>query len=272
MAGPQGRQPLLGERRRRADPRRPGPPDRLCQGHPRHHRTDGGPGGAARERAPLPAARRRRRRLRHLHARSGRHHHQLERRRRADEGLSAGRDHRPAFLALLRQGGPRRRPAGPRPRDRRARGPLRGRRLAHPQGRQPLLGLGDARRHPRRERRALGLRQDHPRHHRAPRRPGGAARERAPVPPAGARRHRLRALHARPERRRHAAGTPARERIKGYTADEIVGQHFSRFYTEHDAPAGLPRPRPPHRRRRKDASRPRAGACARTAACSGRTS
>ena len=29
-----------------------------------------------------------------------------------------------------------------------ARGPLRGRSLAHPQGRQPLLGLGDARRHP----------------------------------------------------------------------------------------------------------------------------
>ena len=30
------------------------------------------------------------------------------------------------------------------------------------------------------------------------------------------------------------------ERIKGYTADEIVGQHFSRFYTEHDRSAGLP--------------------------------
>ncbi|CDX58242.1 FOG: PAS/PAC domain protein (fragment) [Mesorhizobium plurifarium] len=30
------------------------------------------------------------------------------------------------------------------------------------------------------------------------------------------------------------------ERIKGYTAEEIVGQHFSRFYTEHDRAAGLP--------------------------------
>ena len=30
------------------------------------------------------------------------------------------------------------------------------------------------------------------------------------------------------------------ERIKGYTADEIVGQHFSRFYTEHERSAGLP--------------------------------
>ncbi|MGA8601850.1 MAG: PAS domain S-box protein [Beijerinckiaceae bacterium] len=30
------------------------------------------------------------------------------------------------------------------------------------------------------------------------------------------------------------------ERIKGYLADEIVGQHFSRFYTEADRAAGLP--------------------------------
>jgi PAS domain S-box-containing protein len=30
------------------------------------------------------------------------------------------------------------------------------------------------------------------------------------------------------------------ERIKGYSADEIIGQHFSRFYTERDRAAGLP--------------------------------
>jgi PAS domain S-box-containing protein len=30
------------------------------------------------------------------------------------------------------------------------------------------------------------------------------------------------------------------ERIKGYRADEIIGQHFSRFYTAADAAAGLP--------------------------------
>ncbi|MFL6801356.1 MAG: PAS domain-containing protein, partial [Sphingomicrobium sp.] len=30
------------------------------------------------------------------------------------------------------------------------------------------------------------------------------------------------------------------ERIKGFTADEIIGQHFSRFYTEEDRAAGLP--------------------------------
>jgi PAS domain S-box-containing protein len=35
-------------------------------------------------------------------------------------------------------------------------------------------------------------------------------------------------------------GNSGAERIKGYTADEIVGQHFSRFYTEEDRAAGIP--------------------------------
>src|SRR3979409_209061 len=30
------------------------------------------------------------------------------------------------------------------------------------------------------------------------------------------------------------------ERIKGYRASDIVGQHFSRFYTEDDRQAGVP--------------------------------
>jgi PAS domain S-box-containing protein len=33
---------------------------------------------------------------------------------------------------------------------------------------------------------------------------------------------------------------PGAERIKGYTAAEIIGQHFSRFYTEEDRAAGRP--------------------------------
>ncbi|MFC7557619.1 PAS domain-containing protein [Pseudoroseomonas wenyumeiae] len=33
---------------------------------------------------------------------------------------------------------------------------------------------------------------------------------------------------------------PGAERIKGYTADEIIGEHFSRFYTEEDRAAGAP--------------------------------
>src|SRR3984885_953020 len=30
------------------------------------------------------------------------------------------------------------------------------------------------------------------------------------------------------------------QRFKGYSADEIIGQHFSRFYTEEDRDRGLP--------------------------------
>jgi PAS domain S-box-containing protein len=33
---------------------------------------------------------------------------------------------------------------------------------------------------------------------------------------------------------------PGAERIKGYTADEIIGAHFSRFYTDEDRAAGAP--------------------------------
>jgi PAS domain S-box-containing protein len=39
---------------------------------------------------------------------------------------------------------------------------------------------------------------------------------------------------------RVANWNPGAERIKGYTPDEIIGQHFSRFYTEADQSAGLP--------------------------------
>src|SRR4030095_218427 len=33
---------------------------------------------------------------------------------------------------------------------------------------------------------------------------------------------------------------PGAERFKGYTQDEIIGEHFSRFYTEEDRQSGLP--------------------------------
>ncbi len=33
---------------------------------------------------------------------------------------------------------------------------------------------------------------------------------------------------------------PGGERLKGYTADEVVGQHFAKFYTKEDRAAGLP--------------------------------
>src|SRR5690606_29398404 len=33
---------------------------------------------------------------------------------------------------------------------------------------------------------------------------------------------------------------PGAQRVKGYAAEEIIGEHFSRFYTEPDRAAGLP--------------------------------
>src|SRR5882757_3029908 len=33
---------------------------------------------------------------------------------------------------------------------------------------------------------------------------------------------------------------PGAQRIKGYTTEEIIGEHFSRFYTNEDRAAGLP--------------------------------
>ena len=138
------------------------------------------------------AAGRRRHGLCDLHARPERRRRQLEHRRRAAQGLYAPR----RSSAIIS-------PASTPKEDRakglpaqflrcRARGPLRSRRLARAQGRQPLLGHRRHRRHPRQGGQAARLRQGHARHHRAPRRAGGVAGERAPVPAAGRRRHRLR--------------------------------------------------------------------------------
>ena len=273
LAGPQGRQPLLGERHRRADPRRARDADRLRQGHPRHHR----------------AAWRPRRRCARASAASG--------------CWSKASSTTPSTCSIRAASSPTGTPArsGSRatapdeiigqhfsrfytPEDRAAglparaletaaaRGPLRGRRLARAQGRQPLLGL-----------RASSTPS-------ATRAASCSASPRSPATSPSAARPRRRCARASgssacwcaasPTTRSTCStrtassrtGTPARERIKGYAADEIIGQHFSRFYTER-GPRGRragarARTSPP----RKGASRPKAGACARTAACSGRAS
>jgi PAS domain S-box-containing protein len=53
------------------------------------------------------------------------------------------------------------------------------------------------------------------------------------------RSHRLCDLHARSGGQRcHLE--PGAERFKGYSSEEIVGQHFSRFFTEEDRAVDLP--------------------------------
>ena len=61
------------------------------------------------------------------------------------------------------------------------------------------------------------------------------------------------------------------ERIKGYSPDEIIGEHFCRFYTPEDATRGVPS-KALETARETAATRPKAGACARTARASGRAS
>ena len=70
--------------------------------------------------------------------------------------------------------------------------------------------------------------------------PGGAQRQRKAVPPAGQRRHRLCALHARPERDRHQLECRRRSASRAISPEEIIGQHFSRFYSDADQAAGRP--------------------------------
>jgi PAS domain S-box len=65
-----------------------------------------------------------------------------------------------------------------------------------------------------------------------------------------------------------ATWNPGAERIKGYTAAEIIGQHFSRFYTDEDQRSGAPA-RALKIATAKESTKPRVGACVRIAPASG---
>ena len=131
-------------------------------------------------RRPLQAARSVDRRLCDLHARPERPRDQLERRRRADQGLPDRRDHRPAFLDLLHRGGPRGRNARRRcSKPPGARANIEGEGWRVRKDGIALLGERGHRRDQRRQGRADRLRQDHPRHDREARGAAGAARGRA---------------------------------------------------------------------------------------------
>ena len=140
LARPQGRHPVLGACRHRSDPSPSGRARRLCQNHARPDRAQASRADAQAQRRAIPAAGAGRHRLRHLHARPRRQCLQLESRRAADQGLRAGGNHRPAFLAFLYRRGSRRRRAAPRAGDRKTRRKIREGRLAGPQGRHAVLG------------------------------------------------------------------------------------------------------------------------------------
>ena len=62
------------------------------------------------------------------------------------------------------------------------------------------------------------------------------------------------------------------ERIKGYTPDEIIGEHFSRFYTPEDFDAGVPKTALETARKTGPLRGRGLARCARTARASGRAS
>ena len=64
---------------------------------------------------------------------------------------------------------------------------------------------------------------------------------------------------------------PGAQRFKGYTEEEIIGEHFSRFYTDEDRQTGLTRARL-RQQPARGASSKKAGASARTAAAFGHMS
>jgi PAS domain S-box-containing protein len=129
--------------------------DRLRQGHPRPHRAKAAEESCA-ERAAVPAAGQGVTDYAiYMLDRDGRRE-QLERRRRAHQGLPPRRDRRPALLPLLHRRGPRRRRCPTRAWRRAARGPLRGEAGGCARTAAASGPRGD-RRDPRRDGRVIGF-------------------------------------------------------------------------------------------------------------------
>ena len=149
------------------------------------------------------------------------------------------------FSRLLHRGGPSRGTSRPRSCELRdPRRPLRGGGLARPQGRHALLGQRRRSPRPRRDGRSLGLRQGHARPHRAPAARGADARQDARargrqrrarrVPPPGARASATTRSSCSTPPAASPPGTPAPSASRATRPDEIIGRHFSIFYTDED--------------------------------------
>ena len=210
-------------------------------------------------------------RLRHLRARPAGPRDVLEHRRAKAQGLYPRGDRRPAFLRLLSARSHRHRLARGGTAPRRGAGPLRGRRLAHAQGRHRASGPTSIITAVReRRRRADRLRQDHARPDRAPRatrrscataRSGSGCWSRAcATTPSSCSTRTARCAAGTPARRRSRATRPTRS--SAATSASSTRRRTSRPASRRPNCA---RPGP------TAASRTKAGACARTARCSGPT-
>ena len=153
------------------------------------------------------------------------------------KGYARRRDRRPALLHLLPARRRVVRVAGPRAGGGRRHRPVRGRGVAGPQGRHPVLG---ERRHHRpagRVGRGPRVPQDHPR----PDRPQAGRGEAAALARSGSgcwsRGSRTTPSSCSTRHGRVATWNAGAERLKGYAAAEIVGRHFSSVL-----PAGGDRP------------------------------
>ncbi len=157
------------------------------------------------------------------------------------KGYAGRRDHRPAFLAVLHRGRSHRGAPLQSPGHGRPGRSLRARRLAGPQGRHAVLGACGDRSDPADDGALIGFAKITRDPHQSGGRPEEALRQ-------SEQQFRLLVQGALPTTRstcwtradRSPAGTWAPSASRAYAPDEIIGEHFSQFYTEEDRAAGLP--------------------------------